>query len=164
MFIAQVADWAEQKRYLPIALALAFEEVQAHDLAHMAAGRYILRTVESAFFLVQDVSTKTLELTRTEMHRDFVDIQYLVKGIERFGMAHRQSELTPIEDMLEEKDIAFFPTPSGEFFVDLHEGQFIVFYTGELHRPLCCVGKEASVRKVIVKIPTASVSKQPLAT
>ena len=163
MFIGQNADWAEQKLYLPPAVALAFEEARAYDLARIEAGRYDLKLVEGAFFLAQVVSTKTVEATRTEAHRDFIDIQYLIKGIERFGMAHRQSDLTPVEDMLDEKDVALFPTPRHEFFVDLREGEFIVFYPGELHRPLCCVGKEALVRKVVVKVPVASVRKPPLA-
>jgi biofilm protein TabA len=163
MFIGQVADWVEQKRYLPPALALAFEEARTHDLGRIAAGRYDLKRVEGAFFLVQDVSTKKVEATRTEAHRDFIDIQYLVKGVERFGMAHRQGDLTPVEDTLDEKDVAFFPTPRHEFFVDLREGQFIVFYPGELHRPLCCVGQEALIRKVVVKVPVASVGKPLLA-
>ncbi len=163
MFIGQVADWAEQKRYLPPALALAFEETRTHDLARIAAGRHDLKRVEGAFFLVQDVSTKKVEATRPEAHRDFIDIQYLVNGIERFGMAHRQGDLAPVEDTFAEKDIAFFPTPRHEFFVDLREGQFVVFYPSELHRPLCCVGKEALVRKVVVKVPAASVAKPALA-
>jgi len=163
MFIGQIADWAEQKLFLPPAVASAFEEARAHDLAGVAAGRYVLNLVEGAFFLVQDVSTKKVEAARSEAHRDFIDVQYLVKGIERFGVAHRQSDLTPVEDMLDEKDIAFFPTPRHENFVDLREGEFIVFYPGELHRPLCCVGEEALVRKVVVKVPAASVGKPLLA-
>ena len=38
--------------------------------------------------------------------------------------------------------------------VDLHlnEGDFVVFYPGEVHKPLCAVGEPAKVRKAVVKM------------
>jgi biofilm protein TabA len=157
MFIGQVADWDEQKRVLPPALVTAFEETLAHDLAGLKAGRYDLKQVVGSFFLVQETSTKKIEATRTEAHRKFIDIQYLVKGVERFGMSHRQNDLQPVEDMFADKDLSFYPTPRDEFFINLREGQFIVFYPGELHRSLCCVDKEILIRKIVVKVPMQAI-------
>ncbi|TGD49773.1 YhcH/YjgK/YiaL family protein, partial [Salmonella enterica subsp. enterica serovar Poona] len=34
----------------------------------------------------------------------------------------------------------------------LHEGDFVVFYPGEVHKPLCAVGEPARVRKAVVKM------------
>ena len=34
----------------------------------------------------------------------------------------------------------------------LSEGDFVVFYPGEVHKPLCAVGAPAQVRKVVVKV------------
>ena len=34
----------------------------------------------------------------------------------------------------------------------LSEGDFVVFWPGEVHKPLCAVGAPAKVRKVVVKM------------
>lgn len=34
----------------------------------------------------------------------------------------------------------------------LNEGDFVVFYPGEVHKPLCAVGALAKVRKAVVKM------------
>jgi biofilm protein TabA len=36
--------------------------------------------------------------------------------------------------------------------VILSEGDFVVFYPGEVHKPLCAVGAPAKVRKAVVKM------------
>jgi biofilm protein TabA len=33
-----------------------------------------------------------------------------------------------------------------------NEGDFVVFYPGEVHKPLCAVGAPAKVRKAVVKM------------
>lgn len=153
MFIGQIAEWDVQRRFLPRALVMAFDEVLGIDLAQVEAGKHALTAVPDSFFLMQPVMTKKIETTRPEAHRRFVDIQYVINGPERFGFAQREEGLAPVEEAFAEKDIAFYPTPRGEAFVDLQAGQFVVFYPGELHRPLCCVGAEAPIRKIIVKVP-----------
>ena len=37
----------------------------------------------------------------------------------------------------------------------LNEGDFVVFYPGEVHKPLCAVGAPALVRKAVVKMQVA---------
>jgi biofilm protein TabA len=56
----------------------------------------------------------------------------------------------PDTDWLAEKDIAFLPEQ--EKTVILNEGDFVVFYPGEVHKPLCAVGAPAKVRKAVVKM------------
>ena len=58
----------------------------------------------------------------------------------------------PETDWLADKDIAFLPEGAEEKTVVLNEGDFVVFYPGEVHKPLCAVGTPAQVRKVVVKM------------
>ena len=55
-------------------------------------------------------------------------------------------------DWLTEKDIAFLPAGEQEKTVILNEGDFVVFYPGEVHKPLCAVDEPAKVRKAVVKM------------
>ncbi|WP_140437108.1 YhcH/YjgK/YiaL family protein, partial [Salmonella enterica] len=43
--------------------------------------------------------------------------------------------------------IAFLPTSVDEKTVVLNEGDFVVFYPGEVHKPLCAVGEPARVHQ-----------------
>lgn len=58
----------------------------------------------------------------------------------------------PQADWLAEKDIAFLAEGQQEKTVILNEGDFVVFYPGEVHKPLCAVGAPAKVRKAVVKM------------
>ncbi|MCU2740445.1 YhcH/YjgK/YiaL family protein, partial [Enterobacter hormaechei subsp. xiangfangensis] len=51
-----------------------------------------------------------------------------------------------------DKDIAFLPEGEQEKTVVLSEGDFVVFWPGEVHKPLCAAGAPAQVRKVVVKM------------
>ena len=61
----------------------------------------------------------------------------------------------PQTDWLAEKDIAFLAEGQQEKTVILNEGDFVVFYPGEVHKPLCAVGAPALVRKAVVKMQVA---------
>ena len=81
----------------------------------------------------------------------YLDIQIVLKGQE--GMTFStQPAGTPDTDWLADKDIAFLPEGVDEKTVILNEGDFVVFYPGEVHKPLCAVGAPAQVRKAVVKM------------
>lgn len=40
----------------------------------------------------------------------------------------------------------------------MQAGDFVVFYPGEVHKPLCAVGEPANVRKAVVKIDVNTLS------
>ena len=58
----------------------------------------------------------------------------------------------PDTDWLADKDIAFLPEGVQEKMVVMSEGDFVVFYPGEVHKPLCAVGQPAKVRKAVIKL------------
>ncbi|VTN13514.1 Toxin-antitoxin biofilm protein TabA [Raoultella terrigena] len=59
---------------------------------------------------------------------------------------------TPDIDWLADKDIAFLAAGEEEKTMILRAGDFVVFYPGEVHKPLCAVGSPAKVRKAVVKM------------
>jgi biofilm protein TabA len=154
MFFGALANWAEQQSVLPPAVVKAVEAVRQQDISQLAAGRYELEG-DQAFFLVQDVTTKILADTRSEAHHLYADVQLVISGRERFGVALSNPGLPPLEDRMKEGDIAFYPSPSNESFIDLDPGMFAVFYPEELHRPCCAVDKPSAVRKVVIKLHRA---------
>ncbi len=151
MFIGTLDTLAEQGKVLPAVVVKALEEVRKRQAATLEPGRYEIDG-ETLFFLVQDVRTKPVAEGRPEAHRSFADVQLVLSGEERYGVSPAEPGLNPTEESWEEKDLAFFPKPARESYIDLFPGMFAVFYPGELHRPGCAVGEPAAVRKVVIKI------------
>lgn len=104
-------------------------------------------------YIVQTYKTKPAEEKKTEAHRKFIDIQYIVSGRERIYFAPKNtlSEKTAYNP---EKDAEFFFAPERFSYAVLDEGDFAVFYPDDAHRPSCTHGAApCEVRKVVVKVP-----------
>lgn len=140
-----------QKDVLPAAVRRALDALRPLDLLNLPLGRYELEG-EQMFFLLQEGVPRALADSRAEAHRRYADIQMPLGASERFGCALPVAVLLPTEDRLDVDDIAFYPPPPGEFFLDLAPGAFVVFLPGELHRPCLSIEDRRPFRKVVVKV------------
>ena len=151
MIAGQFADFAQQKPVLPAAVVRALEAIQKVDPLKMEPGRYEVEG-DKIFYLVQDVELRTMAESRAEAHRKYADIQLPYSTSERYGFALPQPKLPIADDQLEEKDLAFFPTPASESFIDINPGSYLVFLPHELHRPCLAIGEKKIIRKVVMKV------------
>jgi uncharacterized protein, YhcH/YjgK/YiaL family len=136
--------------WLPEALRQAIAHVLTQVSDTTPPGKYDIDG-SSDFYLVAEDMTEPFEKRRAEYHARYLDIQILLKGQE--GMVFStQPAGTPDTDWLADKDIAFLPEGVQEKTAILNEGDFVVFYPGEVHKPLCAVGAPAPVRKIVVKM------------
>lgn len=151
MILGLLSNVAQQKDVLPQAVVRALEVLQQQDLAKMEPGRYEIEG-DKLFYLVQDAMPRLLDGCKSESHATYADIQLPISARERFGMALPQQDLKADDDRLESHDIAFYPTPANEFFMDVDPGAFAVFLPGELHRPCVAIDNQTPFRKVVVKV------------
>lgn len=121
------------------------------DLAQLTPGRYPING-DKMFALVQEMDTSLAPNSRFEAHERYLDVQYLVSGLERIDYLPQTSEARLLEDHRAERDIAFYATGEPASELILRPGMFAVFYPGELHRPGCAVGTPGKIRKVVLKI------------
>jgi len=136
--------------WLPQELRDAIEHVKAHVTDATPLGKHDIDG-NRLFYLISEDTTEPLAARRAEYHARYLDIQIILKGQE--GMTFStQPAGTPDTDWLADKDIAFLPEGVQEKTVVLSEGDFMVFYPGEVHKPLCAVGSPAKVRKAVVKM------------
>ena len=150
MIVGRIADVATQKNALPAAIVRALEALQNVDLGKMEPGRYEIEG-DKLFYLVQDVELRTMEESRAEAHHQYADIQIPFSTNERYGFALPQ-DLAPSDDQLKEKDLAFYPTPVGESFIDTTPGTYLVFMPKELHRPCLAIAGKETIRKAVMKV------------
>ncbi|MBO6102201.1 MAG: YhcH/YjgK/YiaL family protein [Opitutales bacterium] len=104
-----------------------------------------------ARFLCQSYFTKPAEEKKLEVHRKYIDIQFLAAGEEAiyFGNAADFSVKTPYD---ESKDAEFLEGSPNETLV-LKSGEFAVFFPEDAHRAGCVFKSPREVQKVVVKVP-----------
>ena len=125
----------------------AFDFLHSADLANLALGRHDLDG-DNLFALVQEYQTRDLAESKWEAHRRYCDVQYVVSGRERMGVAPlaRMSVVTPYDA---DKDVAFFDGP-GDWVV-LDANMFAIFTPNDVHRPCVAAGPGERVRKIVIK-------------
>ncbi|WP_406705139.1 YhcH/YjgK/YiaL family protein [Sodalis sp.] len=139
--------------YLPAKLRAAIDYVKRHINDETPLGKHDIECNE-VFVIVSNDVTEPRQARRAEYHAKYLDIQILLRGTE----AQCYSTLPagkPDTDRLEEKDIAFLPSGQHEKQVVLQAGDFVVYFPGEVHTPLCAVGEPANIRKAVIKIDAA---------
>ncbi len=139
--------------WLPEELRQAIEHIKQHVTAATPVGKHDIDG-NRLFYLVSEDMTQPFAERRAEYHARYLDIQIVLKGEE--GMTFStQPAGAPDTDWLADKDIAFLGAGEQEKTFTMNAGDFVVFYPGEVHKPLCAVGAPAQVRKVVVKLLVA---------
>ncbi len=102
--------------------------------------------------IVSEYTTKHENEYGYEAHRDNIDIQYIISGLEKICCL-------PLEYLKEakvyskENDVAFYESLEMKpQELILGNGYFAIFFPQDGHMPQLCVDKPESVKKVVVKV------------
>ena len=131
---------------ISIGLALLNED----PVRNAAPGKYEVDG-ENLFYIVDEYETKPLQEGRLEIHRKYLDIQYIVSGEECIGVA-------PLEGLTEETrydgqtDLAFYEYEPSMSKLHLKQGMFTIFWPNEPHMPGRSINTTKTVKKIVVKI------------
>jgi len=136
---------------LPRAIEKALYFLRTTDFASLEPGVVEIegRTI---FAQVLDLTTKEPHENRPEVHRRFLDIQFLAWGEEKIGIAIDTGNNEISESLLEQRDIIFYHDSKNESFIEMIPGSYAVFFPQDVHRPACIKNKEAAIRKIVVKV------------
>lgn len=129
-------------------LKKGFEWLEKTDLDQLADGRYEIDG-NDVYASVQTYETKTE--AKYESHRKYIDIQYIVNGIEKIGVTNLDNCITCIE-YDNERDLEFYNIDCDEEYIELAEGYFAIFYPHDAHKPSIAIVQPSSVKKVVVKV------------
>lgn len=142
-----ISDYFEE---LPLLKKVA-EFVDDFNEKKLADGTYEIDG-KHVFAMVQSYRTKqqTQEMM-FEAHKKYIDLQYIVNGIEKIRWARLDTV-----DLVEERyssggDIAFY---EGDAMFDftLTKGSFLLLYPEDAHLPGLSAQKDVNVRKIVFKI------------
>ncbi|MBQ7212945.1 MAG: YhcH/YjgK/YiaL family protein [Bacteroidales bacterium] len=126
-----------------------FEWMASHDLAKMPAGRYEIAG-DRCFINVQDAQTKPASQSKIESHLKYIDLQYVVTGTERFGVA--SAEIATVSEPLRGDNIYYTAPAEKMIYGDSDPSIFFLFFPKNFHQPLLQAGRAGDVRKVVAKI------------
>lgn len=130
-------------------LKKGFEWLKSQDLKNINEGKYLI-SGEDIYANVQEYETKSD--SKYEAHRKYADIQYIVKGRELVGVCDINDckSITPYDS---DSDVEFLECGCEENWQKLNEGEFLVLFPHDAHKP--CINPsetKTSVKKIVVKV------------
>ena len=100
------------------------------------------------FAIISEGTGTTEKEAKLEVHRKYIDIQYVISGTDHMGWKSLMHCKQPDIPYTEERDAAFFPDKTSNWF-NVPAGCFTIFYPDDAHAAMIT---EETVRKVVLKI------------
>lgn len=151
MIFGNVKDLESSFAWLPKPLKVAVEHLKNTDFLALPAGNYDLQG-KDIYVQVIDLTTKPFAETKPEVHRQYIDVQFLCRGSEKIGVASETGHNTVAEDFLEPRDLLFYTDMENESTLTMTPGSFAVFFPSDVHRPACAFDQPLAIRKVVIKV------------
>ena len=146
---------AENWDIYPAATRRALEFLKENDLAAHEPGRFELDG-DKMILQVLDQKTARRETLRPEVHRKYVDVQFLAAGgPERIGWYEDLGDNEVDEELLETRDIIFYKNNpnAAEGVIEMRPGTYAAFFPWDVHIPAIeAEGGEAPIRKIVIKV------------
>lgn len=129
----------------------AFDFIKKATSENLPAGKYEIDG-SNIYAMVQEYKTKAPEEAKFEAHRKYIDIQYIISGVEKMEMID-VSKATEITEYDAEKDFQFFDYGNTAVLGCFEDEDFAVFFPQDVHKPGMAVDSGSSaVKKIVVKI------------
>jgi len=119
------------------------------NLDSIAVGKYPIEG-DALFATVTENPTKDFDQTKWESHKKYIDIQYIIRGKEKMGIAP-QATATVTTPYDETKDVANYSSNEGKFF-EAVPGTFFIFFPRDAHRPNTKIEGCDRDKKIVLKI------------
>ena len=128
----------------------AFEFLKTHDLPTLSPGSYIIDT-GNVIASVSEVAPKDMNKVSWEAHRNFNDLQYIIKGKAKMGIASISDPKAKVIVPYTSADNETFSVDGGQYY-DAEPGTFFIFSPQEIHRPAFKVDGYNIIKKIVIKV------------
>jgi YhcH/YjgK/YiaL family protein len=127
----------------------AFAFLKNQDLAAIKPGKYAIID-DKVFATVTEAPSNKKEDVKWESHKNYVDLQYIIKGKELIGICDT-SKATITKPYAVD---AINYTAEGDYY-EAGQGEFFLFFPNNAHRPTIKIDGYDIVKKIVIKIQTA---------
>lgn len=129
----------------------AFDFIRKAEEEKLPIGKYELDG-KNLYAIVQEYTTKSEEEGKFEGHDKYIDIQYIVSGIERIAVVDIKKAV-PKTEYNAEKDVTFYEDSERAGQGVIEAGEYGIFFPHDIHKPGLTFGTETTtVKKIVVKI------------
>lgn len=146
-----VEEFAKQYHSNKAAWDKAFLFLKNTDFSRLRAGKYPIDD-ETVYATISEGPPREISNSKFESHLNYVDIHYVIKGKEQIGIVPVAGAKIN-QDYSATKDIAFYTSDAGKFYV-LEPGMFFIATPKDAHNPSNKVDSFDTVKKVVVKVRT----------
>ncbi len=129
--------------------AEAFAWLETVKPEELVAGRVEIKGDE-IFALVQQYTTKELSQGFLETHKNYADIQIVLKGNERMGYCYNEG-MTVTQPYSAEKDVEKYEMKDCTHLM-VPAGNFAIFLPEDAHAPQLAYDKPSEVLKIVLKV------------
>lgn len=106
---------------------------------------------EDLYWYSKNCGTCECKETVPEFHDQFVDIEVVLKGQETIGYSENNQYESVIDDHILDRDVAYVGGVPDEKYLSLTDGDFAVFFPGDVHRT-CYNPSGERIYKAVIKI------------
>ena len=130
-----------------------FSYIANTDLLALEKGRHPIPG-SNLTISVEDSQNQPLEKQRSESHYKHIDFQYVVKGVERFGVIEHESS-TP--NTKYRPDVIHYDYDKAKArFYDSNPSEFFIFFPGDWHiAKIQNDGTDQNIRVIVIKVDVA---------
>lgn len=133
---------------MPRGIGLALDALRDRRFAASPPGRYAIQG-DDVYAMVQSYNTKPHDAGRWEAHRRYIDVQFVLDGVETMGVG-AVAGMTVSEPYDPKRDVGFFKG-AGDLFT-LRAGMFAILLPHDAHMPGLMAGPVSPVTKIVVKV------------
>ncbi len=127
----------------------AFTFLKDQNLDEILPGKYPILG-EQVFASVTEAPSKNKEEVKWESHKNYIDLQYIIKGKEMIGVADT-SKATITKPYT--VDVINYDA-EGTYYIT-EPGKLFLFFPNDAHRPVIKVDEYDVVKKIVIKIQVA---------
>ncbi len=138
--------------YTPV-IRKALDILRTTDVTDMHHGKYPLDG-DRLILQINEVTTGPKDTKRPEVHREYIDVQYMVHGHELIGFYPNCRDGAVLEDDLDTNDVLFYQERENvnETMPHSTDGCFAIFFPEVVHRPCCMMNGPEEVKKIVLKV------------
>lgn len=129
-------------------IAKALEYIKNTSFKDLPVGKHDIDG-DAVFAIYKDYHTKEIDGQLMESHLKYIDVQYVIEGVEQMGVAIYTGQ-KPKRAYDEVDDYMLFDEPYD--LITVKAGMFAIFFTDDMHLPDLTLSQPSRVKKVVVKV------------
>jgi YhcH/YjgK/YiaL family protein len=149
MILGRISELSAQTGIAPPLLAI-IKQALALQPATLSVGRHEIDG-DDIFMNVMTFDTTEPQSKRYEQHREYLDIQVLLRGEECIYFGPKGAAVEP-DIYHEDDDYQLCDAVSPCQTLHMQPGMFAIFLPGEPHKPGCVSETSQTISKVVIKV------------